>query len=73
MTTVSVGNELEDQRAFASGTPFLTEGGGGLDGEDVHTVDLETRNVLTTLVVVGQGGSTGSGSTHTIFVVCWLS
>ena len=72
MTSVSVGDELVDERSLSGSAPFLAELGGSLDGEDVHTVDLETRDVLTTLVVVGDGGRTVSSRSHTVLVVCIL-
>lgn len=69
MTSVSVGDKLVDERSLALGAPLLAKLDGLLAGEDVHTVDLETRDVLTTLVVVGQGRRTVGGSTHTVLVV----
>lgn len=72
MTTVSVGDELVDKGTLAGGGPLLTELNGLLAGKNVHTVDLETRDVLTTLVIVGQGGRAVGGSTHTVLVVCAL-
>lgn len=69
VTTVAVGDVLEDHGALVGSGPLLTVLDGSLDGKDVHAVDLEARDVLTTLVVVGQGGGTGSRGTHTVLVV----
>jgi hypothetical protein len=70
VTAISVGNVLKNKRTLVGSGPLLTVLDGGLDGKDVHAVDLKTRDVLTTLVVVGQGGGTSSSGTHTILVVC---
>jgi hypothetical protein len=70
VASVSVCDVLENKRTVVVGGPLLSVLDGGLDGKDIHTVDLETRNVLTTLVVVGQGGRTVSSGTHTVLVVC---
>lgn len=69
VTTISVGDVFENHGALVGNSPVLAVLDGGLDGEDVHAVDLETRDVLSTLVVVGQGRGTGSRGTHTILVV----
>ena len=70
MTSISVGDELVDEGSLSSGAPFLSELGGSLDGKNVHTVDLQTRNVLSTLVVFGKSGGTVGSSTHAVLVVC---
>lgn len=71
VASVSVGDVFEDDRTVA-GCGVLA---GVLDcclyGEDVHSVDLETRDVLTTLVVVCEGGRAVGCGTHTVFVV-WI-
>ena len=69
VTTVTVGDVLENHGALLGASPLLSVLDGGLDSEDVHAVDLETRDVLTTLVVLGEGGRAGSGGTHTVLVV----
>ena len=73
VATVPVGDILEDQGTVAGDGVVLGVLDGGLGGQDVHTVDLDTGDVLTTLVVVGQGGGPGGGSTHTVFVVYFVS
>lgn len=70
VTTVAVGNVLQDHGSGAVLGELLAVLDGGLDGEDVHTIDLETRDVLSALVVVGQGGGPSGGGTHTVLVVC---
>ena len=69
VTTVAVGDVLVDKGTLAGVAPLLTVLDGGLDGEAVHAVDLETRDVLTTLVVLGESGRAVGGSTHTVLVV----
>lgn len=69
VASVSVGDEFVDEGTVALSGPLLAECDGLLAGKDVHTVDLETRDVLTTLVVLGQGGGAVGGSTHTVLVV----
>jgi hypothetical protein len=58
-----------DKGTLAGVAPLLTVLDGGLDGEGVHAVDLETRDVLTTLVVLGESGRAVGGGTHTVLVV----
>ena len=70
VTSVPVGDELVDERALASGAPFLTKLRGGLDSENVHAIDLQTGNVLAALVIVGEGGRAVGGGTHAVLVVC---
>jgi hypothetical protein len=69
VTSVSVGDEFVDEGTLAVGGPLLAECDGLLAGEDVHTVDLETGDVLATLVVLGDGRRAVGSSTHTVLVV----
>ncbi|KAH3687932.1 hypothetical protein WICPIJ_001088 [Wickerhamomyces pijperi] len=69
VTTVSVGFVLQDQWTVTGDGPVLSELGGLVTGQDVHTVDLQTWDVLTSLVVVSQGGGSGGRGTHTVLVV----
>ena len=69
VTSVSVGDELVDQRTVALGGPLLAECDGLLASKDIHTVDLKTGDVLATLVVLGDGRRAVGGSTHTVLVV----
>ncbi|EEQ38862.1 hypothetical protein CLUG_02988 [Clavispora lusitaniae ATCC 42720] len=69
VTTVSVGLVLQNQWTVTARTPVLGELGGSVAGQDVHTVNLQTWNVLTSLVVLGHGRGSGSRSTHTVLVV----
>jgi len=71
MSTISVSDIFIDQRTFASAGPLLTVLDGSLDGQDVHAVDLETWDILTTLVVIRQRCGTIGCSSHTVLVV-WL-
>jgi hypothetical protein len=70
VTSVSVGDEFVDEGTLAVGGPLLAECDGLLAGEDVHAVDLETGDVLATLVVLGDGRRAVGGGTHTVLVVC---
>lgn len=67
--SVSVGHVFVDERALASTAPLLSVLHSSLDSQDVHTVNLETRNVLSTLVVVRECRSTVCSGTHTVLVV----
>lgn len=69
VAAVAVGDVLEDEGSLAGDGVVLAVLHGRLGGEDVHAVDLETGNVLATLVVLGEGGGAGSGGTHTVLVV----
>jgi hypothetical protein len=69
VTSISVGDEFVDEGTLAVGGPLLAECDGLLAGEDVHAVDLETGDVLATLVVLGDGRRAVGGGTHTVLVV----
>ena len=69
MTSVSVRDKFVDEGTLAGSGPFSSELDSGLDGEDVHTVDFETGNVLAALVVVGESRRAVGGGTHTVLVV----
>jgi hypothetical protein len=69
VTSVAVGNIFVNQRTLAGRGIFLSVLDGSLDGKDVHTVDLQTRDVLAALVVVGEGGRAVGSSSHTVLVV----
>jgi len=56
VSSVTVGDVFVDKRALASGSILLSVLDSGLDGEDIHTVNLQTGDVLSTLVVVGESG-----------------
>jgi hypothetical protein len=55
VSSVAVGNVFVDKRTLACGGVLLSVLDRGLDGKDVHPVDLQTGDVLSTLVVVGEG------------------
>jgi hypothetical protein len=69
VSSVAVGNVFVDKRTLAGSGVFLSVLDGGLNGEDVHAVDLQTGNVLTALVIVGEGGRAVGSGTHTVLVV----
>ena len=54
---------------MASDSVFFAVLDGGFDGEDVHSVDFETGDVLASFIVFGQSGSTVGGGAHAVFVV----
>lgn len=70
MSTVAVSDIFEDKRTVAVDRVLFAVLDGSFDGEDVHSVDLETGDVLSTLVVFGQSGGAVGGCAHTVFVVC---
>jgi hypothetical protein len=69
VASVSVGDEFVDEGTLAVGGPLLAECDGLLAGKDVHAVDLETGDVLATLVVLGDGRRAVGSGTHTVLVV----
>jgi hypothetical protein len=69
VASVTVGNVFVDEGTLASGGVLLSVLDSGLDSEDVHTVDLQTGDVLSTLVVVGEGRRAVGGGSHTVLVV----
>ena len=69
MAAVAVGYVFEDEGPVAGGGVFFAVLNGGFDGEDVHSVDFETGDVLPALVVLGQSGGAVGGGAHAVFVV----
>lgn len=69
VTSISVCDVFVDQRTLAFRAPLLAVLDGSLHRKDVHAVDLETRDILTPLVVIGKSGSTVSSCTHSVLVV----
>jgi hypothetical protein len=69
VTSVSVCDIFKDQRTLALSAPLLAILDSGLYGKNVHTIDLETGDVLATLVVVGESGGAVSSGTHSVLVV----
>ena len=69
VASVAVGDVFVDEGALAGGAVLLAVLDGGLDGEDVHAVDLQAGDVLAALVVVGDGRGAVGGSAHAVLVV----
>jgi hypothetical protein len=69
MATIAIRHVLKHKRALAGERPFLAVLDGGFDGKNVHAVDFEPGDILTTLVVVSQGGGAVGGRAHAVFVV----
>lgn len=69
VATVTVCDVLEHHRAVAVLGPLLSVLDRGLDRQDIHAVNLQSGDVLATLVVIRQGRRTGRGGTHTVLVV----
>lgn len=69
VASVSVGDVFVNERSLASRAILLSVLDCSFDGEDVHAVDLQTGNVLATLVIFRDGGGTVRSSTHTVLVV----
>jgi hypothetical protein len=69
VSTRTVSNEFHDQRTLSGHSVLLGEGSSLLDCKDIHTVDLQSGNVLTVLEVLGQDGGTSGGRTHAILVL----
>lgn len=70
VTSVSVGDVFKDHRSVVSIGPLLAILDSSLNSKAVHAVDLQTRDVLSTLVVVRESRGTGRCRTHTVLVVC---
>lgn len=70
VTSVSVSDVFKDHRTIVSIGPLLAVLDSSLNSKAVHAVDLQTRDVLSTLVVVREGRGTGRCRTHTVLVVC---
>lgn len=70
VTSIPVGDILKNHRAVVGISPLLAVLDSRLDSETVHAVDLETRDVLATLVVVCESGRPVGRCTHTVLVVC---
>ena len=69
VASVAVGDVFVVEGALAGGAVLLAVLDGGLDGEDVHAVDLQAGDVLAALVVVGDGRGSVGGSAHAVLVV----
>jgi hypothetical protein len=69
VATISVGYVFENKRAMSSSRVLFTILNSSLYCEHIHSVDLETRNILTTLVIVGKSRRAVGGGTHSILVV----
>ena len=70
MPAVAVGDVFENQGPVTFGGVTFAVLDGGFDGEDVHAVDFEARDVLPAFVVFGEGGGAVGGGAHAILVVC---
>jgi hypothetical protein len=69
VTTVTVGNQLEDQRSLTRSSPLLSEFTSLVDSENVHSVGLDTRDLVSSGEEAGVlRGPLGRG-THTVLVV----
>lgn len=69
MPAVAVGDVFKDQGTVAGCCVGFAVLDGCFDGEDVHPVYFETRDVLAAFVVVGYGGGAVGCCAHAIFVV----
>ena len=69
MTTVAVGDELDQERALVGVHPLLRPLGRLVDGDDVHAIHLDAGNNVATLVVLGVHRATLRRGTHTVLVV----
>jgi hypothetical protein len=69
VASVAVGDVFVDEGTLAGGAVLLSVLDGGLDGEDVHAVDLQTGDVLAALVVLGDGRRAVGSGTHAVLVV----
>jgi hypothetical protein len=69
VTTITVRHKLEEKRAFARDHPFT----GVLDclrrSDDIHTIRLNTRNLVSTSKVLRVGRATLGGGAHSVLVI----
>jgi len=70
VTTVAVSDEFKKKRTlfFVDG-PVTSELDGLLGSEDVHSVDLKTRDFVAASEVLGVRRATSSRSTHSVLIV----
>ena len=69
MTAISVGDVFEDEGAMAGPGVFFAVLNSSFDCKDVHAIDLQPWDVLTTLIVFSEGRSAIGSRAHSIFVV----
>lgn len=69
VTGVAVGNELDQEGTLVAGDPLLRPLRCLVDGDDVHTVHLDTGDLVATGVVLRVRGAALRGRTHTVLVV----
>lgn len=69
VTAVTVGDKLDQERSLVRVDPLLRKLGRLVDGNDVHTVHLDTRDEITTGVVLRVRRAALCRGTHSVFVV----
>lgn len=69
MPGVAVGNELDQEGTLVAGDPLLRPLRCLVNGDDVHTVHLDTGDLVATGVVLRVRGAALRGRTHTVLVV----
>jgi len=70
VSSVSVCDVFKDKGALARGCVLFAVLHGCFDGEDVHAVYLESRDVLAAFVIFGQCCRTIGCRAHAVFIVC---
>jgi len=69
VSSVTVGDVFVDQRAFSRSRVLFAVLDGSLNCQDIHAVDLQTRNILAPLVVISDGRRAVGGGAHAVLVV----
>ena len=69
VTSVSVGDHLHNQRSLSGSSPLLGPLTSLLNGENVHSVDLKTWDLVSSGEELSVHGRSLGRSTHTVFVV----
>jgi hypothetical protein len=70
MPTIAICDELKEKRApLVVNGPLACEADSLCCSDDVHAVDLEARDLVTTSEVGGVGGAAFRRSAHTVLVV----
>jgi hypothetical protein len=69
MATITVGHELEEEGTVARKYPITRVFDCLRRGDDIHTVGLDARDLISTREVLGVGGAALGRGTHSVFVV----
>lgn len=69
MPSIPISDHLHHQRSLARRRPLLGKLGGFPDGEDIHSVDLKTRDLVAASEEGSVHGRSLGGCAHSVLVV----